>query len=310
MPEISFKNLLKYNRSLSSVFKHNSEYTIVHSHIDALSTLPLFIAKKAGVAARIAHAHSTSFEKNIKSATRHLSKNLIRFVATDYAGCSQQAIDFMFGTHIKRSIIIKNAIDTAKFRFNKQARLEIRRKYGIGNNTLVIGHVGNFTYAKNHKYLIDVFTEILKTNKDAKLMLIGQGKLKNVIEKKVRLNGISERVMFMGSRTDVADLMQSMDIFVMPSIYEGLPVVSIEAQASDLQSYFSTAITKDVKITKICHFIDLNQSAKVWAKQICETNNRQRYRETDTKQLVSYDISIAASSLYRYYMDRFNNVRA
>ena len=220
-----YQKLFKYQKELYKIFKENN-YKIVHSHINALSVFPLRIAKKAGVPIRIAHSHSTSNKKEWK---KNLIKDVLRpfskIYANQFFACTEHAGKWLFGKKVlerKELNVINNAIDLKKFEFNEKIREDLRKELGIKEDTIVIGHIGRFMRQKNHEFLIDVFNELYKKNQNTVLILIGQGPLLNEIKQKVRNLNIEDKIKFIGQITDVERYYNIMDVFVFPSIYEGL----------------------------------------------------------------------------------------
>ena len=305
-----YQKLFKYQKELYKIFKENN-YKIVHSHISTLSIFPLRIAKKAGVPIRIAHSHSTSNKKEWK---RNLIKNILRPFSKVYAnvffGCSQLSGKWLFGNkaflngNIK---IINNAIDLEKFKFNKEKRNEIRKEIGLDEDTILIGHIGRFVTQKNHEFLIDVFDEIHRRKQNSKLILIGQGNLKEKIKQKIKELGIEEYVIFTGQINNVSDYYNAMDIFVLPSLYEGLPVVGIEAQANGLLCEFSTDMTKETKVLSTTRFISLKETAKKWAEIILEDyKNFKRKDSFDEMTKNNFNIIEEAKKLEKCYINLNN----
>lgn len=266
-----YQKIFKYHKALKEVLKYG-KYHIVHSHISTLSVFSLCAAWAAKVPIRIAHSHNTSSNREkkkdlIKKVLRPFSK----VFATDYMCCSELAGRWLFGnkTYNKGKVyLLNNAIDIDKYKFNEKTREETRHQLGIKKNTLVIGHIGRFVEQKNHEFLIDIFYEINKIHKDSMLLLAGKGELYNDIKKKVEELRLDKNVKFLGQRNDVNELYQAFDIFVLPSIYEGLPVVGVEAQAAGLLCIFSDKMTKEVKIIDSTKFYSLDKSAYNWAKFI------------------------------------------
>ena len=220
-----YQKLFKYQKELYKIFKENN-YKIVHSHINALSVFPLRVAKKAGVPIRIAHSHSTSNKKEWK---KNIVKNILRQFSKVYANkffaCTKHAGEWLFGKKIierKELNVINNAIDLKKFEFNEKIREDLRKEFGIKKDTIVIGHIGRFMKQKNHDFLIDVFNELIKKDENSILILIGQGPLLNDMKQKVRDLKIEDKVKFIGQVTDVEKYYNIMDVFLFPSIYEGL----------------------------------------------------------------------------------------
>ena len=235
-PRLYPQNYPKYFKWMKQFFSEHPEYKIIHSHIDAMSYLPLKAAKKANIPIRIAHSHNTAIDRDFK----YLLKTYFRFklpkVANYYCACGKEAGEFLFPG--KEYMYVPNAIEIDRFLFNENVRMKKRRELGI-KDEIVIGHIGRMSYQKNHKYLIDVFAEILKKKNDSILLLIGVGEKLDDIKKYVEKLGLSEQVRFLGNRADVDELYQAMDVFVMPSLFEGLPVVGVEAQFSGLSCIFS-----------------------------------------------------------------------
>ena len=220
-----YQKLFEYQKELYRIFKENN-YKIVHSHINALSVFPLRIAKKAGVPIRIAHSHSTSNKKEWKkNILKMILRPLSKLYANKYFACTEYAGKWLFGKKVverKELNVINNAIDLKKFEFNKNAREDLRKELGIKEDVLVIGHVGRFMKQKNHEFLIDVFNELIKKDENSILILIGQGPLLNDMKQKVRDLNIEDKVKFIGQVTNVEKYYNIMDVFLFPSIYEGL----------------------------------------------------------------------------------------
>lgn len=231
-----------YWRALDDFFSEHP-YGVVHAQLDCLSALPLAVAKRHGVPVRIAHSHSSRQDHDIKYPMKMICKRFIRREATDLFACGVDAGRWMFGTDEFK--VVRNAIDVDAYAFNAERRERVRCELCIGEDVLVVGHVGRFTQAKNHAFILNVFAEILKLRPNAVLMLAGDGELRVEVERNAETLGISSNVIFLGVRSDVADLMQAMDVFLMPSRYEGLPFVLVEAQAAGLPCLISDSIPPD-----------------------------------------------------------------
>ena len=221
----SYQKLFKYQKELYRIFKENN-YKIVHSHINALSVFPLRIAKKAKIPVRIAHSHSTSNKKEWKkNILKMILRPLSKLYANNYFACTEYAGKWLFGKKVverKELNVINNAIDLKKFEFNENTRKALREELGIKDDTLIIGHVGRFMKQKNHEFLIEVFNEVYKKNQNTLLILIGQGPLLSEIKQKAINLNIEDKIKFIGQVTDVEKYYNIMDIFLFPSIYEGL----------------------------------------------------------------------------------------
>jgi len=275
-----YQNLPKYLKSLEKLFKEN-QYRIVHANLSTLSVFPLYVAKKVGVPIRIAHSHSISSPKEWK---RNLIKNILRpfskRYATDYFACSELAGRYLFGNKAfdqGKVKIIHNAIDIDKFKFDEVARKKLRKEFGIKDSTIVIGHVGRFVQTKNHTFLVDVFKKYHEKKSDSKLLLIGIGPLENQIKDKIRKLDLVESVIFLGQRDDINKLYSVMDIFCLPSLYEGLPVVGVESQAAGLPIIFSNGVSHEAIISKNAKIVP-NQETGAYIKKMDEITQENKQR--------------------------------
>ena len=278
-----YQKVFKYQKELKKVLKEG-QYKIVHSHINALSVFPLRAAKKAGIPVRIAHSHSTTNKKEWKKNLLKMAlKPFSKVYATDYFACTEHAGRWLFGDKEfdKGNVyVLNNAIDLDKFKYDEQVRIAKRKELGIDDNTIIIGHAGRFVAQKNHEFIIDVFNEVHRENKNTKLMLIGKGPLEEQIKEKVKQYGLTEAVMFLGQRPeDIHELYQAMDVFLFPSLYEGLGMVAIEAQCSGLPCICSTEVPQIAKVTENIEFIDLKENIKKWTKEILLRVNNDRKKD-------------------------------
>lgn len=307
-PRLYPQNYPAYFKYMKIFFKNHPEYKIVHSHIDAMSYLPLKAAKKAGVPIRIAHSHNTSIDKDFKFPLKVYFKHQIPKVANYYAACGQAAGEFLFpGKDFK---FIPNAIEPDKFLFNEQTRKEYRAKLGFTDKNFVIGHVGRLSYQKNHKFLIKIFDELHKKEPNARLVLVGVGEKEKAIRKQVNELHLSRYVQFLGNRSDVANLYQAFDVFVMPSLFEGIPVVGIEAQFSGLPCVFSNNVPSEVRFTSMCNFLSLKDGLDDWINKIISLKNAPRKIMKNAELYNSvYNIGHAYSILQNYYMNLYGKLK-
>ncbi|MDO5408950.1 MAG: glycosyltransferase family 1 protein [Lachnospiraceae bacterium] len=293
-----------YKKELRKFFREHPEYKIVHVHQDCLSSVALKVAKECGIPVRIAHCHSSSADKNIKYPIKMYYKKKIPLYATELFTCGKSAGDWMFGGHEYQ--IIRNAIDTRQYRYNPVTGGRVRKEFDL-ENELVIGHVGRFNPPKNHRFLIDVFSKIVKKVPNAKLLLVGDGDGRTEIQEKVVTMGIQDNVIFTGIRTDVNELMQAMDVFVFPSLYEGLPVTMVEAQAAGLPCIVSDHVPQECVITNgLVTIQKLEDTPENWAEHILSETEKQwqsRGREAYYNEIKDsgYDITEAAKWLECYY---------
>lgn len=258
---------------ISAIIKlcRNNKYDLVHSHMNALSVFPLFAAKLGKVPVRICHNHTTSSGLEKK---RDLAKRILRplcpVFATDLAACSELAGRWMYGDKVFESgkvTVFNNAIDIDRFRFSGSERERVRSELGIGDS-LLIGHVGRFAQTKNHTFLIDIFSELKKIRPDAKLILIGEGETLDETTEKVKKLDLEDSVIFKGIVQDTEKYYFAMDAFLLPSLYEGLPVVALEAEASGLPCFISDSVTCECDVTGKVTFLPTNQKPEHWAERI------------------------------------------
>ena len=296
----SYKRPIRYVKELTKLFK-DGQYDIVHSNMNALSVFALMAAKKAGIKIRIAHSHSTT---NKKEFFRNILKNLLRpfskKYATHYFACSEFAGRWLFGNKTfneGKVTIVNNAIDLKKFVYDKNIRQQIRIQYQL-EDKFVIGHVGRFTKQKNHKFLIDVFNNLQKECLNAVLLLVGEGPLYSKINKYVQELNLTEKVIFTGVQKDVSKYYQAMDCFVLPSLYEGLPVVGIEAQANGLPCVFANTITKEVLVNENAKMLSLNAPMSSWVGCILKLKEREKKEFNNFK----YNIINEAKKLHEEYL--------
>ena len=264
----AYHHLRAFEESLYNLFIQHPEWRIVHSHMNALSVFPLRAAKKAGIPVRIAHSHSTSGKgEYAKNAVKAVLKTQANRYPTERFACSRFAGEWLFGKGADFEVVY-NAIDLRRFSFNAEARAKARADLGLVGGQFAVGHVGRFMAQKNHAFLIDAFEQVARRREDAVLLLVGTGEAEACVESSVAERGLSGRVRFLGQRTDMPDMYAAFDAFVLPSLYEGLGLVGVEAQRSGLPCLLSDAITREVDVTGECRFLPIDDPA-VWADAIC-----------------------------------------
>lgn len=296
---------LSYKKKLDQFFADHREYKIIHSHLDCMSAIPLKVAKKYNIPVRIAHSHSSSQTKDKKYFLKLYYKNKIKKYATELFACSQAAGQWMFNTN--HFHVLNNAIDADQYKYNPMVRAAERKNFGITEETMVIGHVGRFAPPKNHKYLIELFDVVRKIIPNTILLLIGDGELRSQAESRVKELGLGGKVIFTGQRTDVSQLLQAMDVFVFPSIYEGLPVSLIEAQAAGLPCLISDKVPIECKKTDLVKQIPLNDINK-WVESIINAKKIMRQDTSDEIKRAGFDINISANKLEDFYFSVYSQV--
>lgn len=280
------------------------KFDIVHSNVNLLSVFPLYAAKKAKIKVRIAHSHSTSNKKEWKkNIFKNILKPFSKIFATDYFACSELAGRYQFGnkTFDKGLVtIINNAIEVDKFKFNEKVRKKIRKEFDINDSTLVVGHIGRFVDQKNHTFLIDIFNEVQKEKEDSILLLAGEGPLQDMIKEKVKSLELEDKVLFLGQRSDAKDLYQGMDVFVLPSLYEGLGMVAIEAQVSGLPCVVSTEVPLEVEVSNNVIFLKFDD---VWKNDIINVDLLRK-----SFDIIDYKIEICVNKLESFYLKKYKNI--
>lgn len=298
-----YKNPIAFMYGIYKVIR-NHHYRIVHSNMNTLSAFSLFAAWAAGAPVRILHNHSTSSPGETKrNIIKFMLRPFARLFATHYFACSRLAGEWMYGKKmmdIGKVKIVNNAIDLKKYEFNPRKREILRKELGL-TDEFVIGHVGRFMFQKNHEFLIDVFAEACKKNPHMVLLLIGDGPLRSCMEEKVKNLGLTDHVKFLGLRNDVQDLYNVMDIFVLPSHYEGLPVVGVEAQANGLPCLFSTEVTKETYLTHSAQFFDLSTGASKWAERIVSMKHERNEEVGEELRQAGFEINKEARNLMNFY---------
>lgn len=302
------KHPVLYYKRCKEIFKENN-YDVIWYNVCTLSDITLFeCAARAEVPCRIVHSHNSENMGGVLVEILHKKhKEKIQRLATDYFACSMKAAEFMFSkemindSHFK---LIKNAIDAKKYRFDSKLRNNIRNKMKL-NGKFVIGHVGRFHFQKNHKMILDIFEKVLGKESDSILMLIGSGELKQEIVELARRKGLLANIVFLENREDINELLQGMDVFLFPSLFEGAPIALIEAQAADLPCIVSDTIADESLISEKVIKISLQKAPEFWANEVLKfkreadrNDNIQLLRET------GYDISSSAERLKNYINGR------
>lgn len=289
---------------------HDGKYDIVHSHLMFFSGLVMLTARSEGVPVRVPHGHMTdpcienrSFvQRRMFDAYRILMTMLLDSCGTNLVACGPEAGDYLYGkyTFKKRGIILNNGIDLSKYKFDTDMRTQKRQELGV-ENKLVVGHVGRLNYIKNHKFLLDVFAELKKINDSAVLLIVGEGEEKDAIEEKACRLGVEDSVILTGVRNDVYDLLQAMDVFVFPSLKEGLPVTLIEAQATKLPCLISDTVSEYARQNSNVEYISLSAPASEWALKAQKLAAVDRESVSCEKLIKNYDINEIAKQLEKIY---------
>lgn len=301
LPRFSLRKILAIESKIGDIIK-KGKYDIVHCHMANAAWLYFKVAKKYGVKVRIIHSHQAAAADKITHKIRNYP--LLRLGckrASHFFACSNLAGNYLFKN--KKFIVINNAIDINKYKYDEFARNSIRKKLSIPNDTYVIGNIGRFCNQKNQLFLIDIFKKINDQNPNTRLLLIGEGELEEKIKTKVENFGIKENVIFTGAVKDTYKYYSTMDVFVLPSLYEGLPVVGVEAQINGLKVITSTTVTKELNFSGNVSFISLEDDLIIWAKEIIKFICISR-QNVNTQ---IYDINSQSKRLEKIYMDLIGN---
>lgn len=294
-----YQRVIAYQRALIKLFREQ-RWKIVHSHENALSVFPLRAAKRAGVPVRIAHSHSTAGRgETTRNAIKWVLRRFANVYPTQRVACSKHAGEWLFGKDADFTVLY-NAIDLSEFRFDSKVRDEARVELGISDSVLAIGHIGRFVAQKNQSFILDVFAKVIARDIDAVLVLVGDGPMRGGMEEKAERLGLSGRVLFLGQRDDVARLYQAFDVFCLPSLYEGLGIVAVEAQVAGLRCLLSDRVPREVAISDNTTFLPI-RTEQVWSDAISSVVANYR-RDIHLEDFANYDISTAARRLEQFYL--------
>lgn len=298
----TIKTVKMYRKKLKQ-----GEYDVIHIHAaNGIGFLYAFLARTVGIKKIIIHSHNTDIGKKhriIKSITHNICKNIFQKVPTIYLSCSDKATKWLY---TKKTInsgkvkLINNAIDVDRYDYNELYRNEFRKINNL-EGKFVIGHVGRFSEQKNHIFLVNAFESLYEKHKNSRLVLVGEGELKEKIQILVKEKGLEKAVIFFGVTNEVEKCFDGFDVFILPSLYEGNPVVGIEAQASGLPCIFSDTITSNAKITPNVKYLSLNENVEVWRDELLSFKD---FKRKSTKKLIiqnGFDIKSLISEIENIY---------
>lgn len=302
------KRPITFYRQMKKILRMR-HYDAVHVNmLSAANIVPVMTARHLGVKKVIAHSHNSSTPGVVRNLLHGVNKPFLSCFATDYFACSQVAAEWLFTGKVLKSgkvRLIHNALRLEDFLCSEMQRAEAKKQFQL-EDKFVIGHVGRFEEQKNHLYLIEIMKAFTEKRDDVVLLLIGTGELETEVRRKVQEYGLEKQVQFLGLRKDVPELLKAMDLFLFPSLFEGLPLVLLEAQATGILSVVSSAVTCDVDLTKQMQFVSLKDEPEKWAKEIEKMAEKRNSRKSpeEIKQLfqeAGYEIGAAAQQLKFYY---------
>lgn len=306
---LTLSTMGKYCSDIKKFLKAHPEYQVIHAHTSSKSVFALDIGKRCGVPVRISHSHNMFLGNgrfSPKEILRKLLREPLKKVSTHNFACSKDAAIWLYGEEYwndGKVKVLPNAINVTNFSYNIDVRNAYRKEFGL-EDAFVVGHVGRFQEQKNHTFLLDIFAKIAEKQENARFFLVGDGELRPQMEEKAKQLGIWDKLIFTGVREDVPVLLQMMDAFVFPSLYEGLGIVLIEAQTAGLPCFTSRdVVPEEVKVTDLVHFISLEESAEHWADEVlkCKDAYLREARNQEIK-LAGYDIIEAAERLETFYL--------
>lgn len=298
------RHFIRNWREVNKFFSEHKEYNIIHVHGNALIYMTaLKIAKKHGIKCRIMHSHNTDTRKPVFRILHNFNKRRISKYATDCFACSDAAGKWMFPDD--NYIVRMNGIDIKKFQLSESGKKLIKAELGV-ENKFVVGNIARFLPAKNHTFILDVFKELHKKNPDSVLLLVGSGPEKEKVQEKVKLYNLTDSVIFLGVRKDVNKIFHAFDVFLFPSIHEGLGIVLVECQAAGIPAVVSNSIPSEALLTNLIEKCNLCDDVDIWVDKIFNSANKNSTYEDITQKLRNggFDAKQSAHKLQEFYLSK------
>jgi len=304
-PRYNVKNHFAYKKWWNNFFKDHPEYKVIHGHMYSIASIYLKIAKKYGLKT-ISHSHTSSAKTGFNGVVKRIIQAPLKNIPDWLFACSDNAGRWLYGDSVgkrKNYILLKNAIEIQKYVYSPEICKKIRSELNI-EDKFVVGHIGRMFPAKNHLYLLEIFKAFLQKKEDSVLLLVGDGPSRKEIEDKAQSLGVREKVVFAGVRSDVNEVLQAMDCFVFPSLYEGLGIVVIEAQCLGLPCFINENLPRELYINDNVYGISLKETPKEWAKIILEKRDRKISEEVAKENVkkAGYDVNATAKMLEDFYI--------
>lgn len=308
-PKYNGKNHFEYKKWWKVFLKNHPEYKILHSHVRSTAAIYTKIAKQCGLKT-IVHSHNTLSGKGISAKVKDLLQKNITKNADLCLACSDLAGEWLFKNH--KYELYANTIDAKKFLFNPEVRSRCRQWLGVDEGTMVVGHVGRYHVQKNHKFLIDIYAKILEKNKNSALVMVGEkigseGIERSELSSYAKEKGVFNNCIFAGNVSNVNECLQAFDVFVFPSLHEGLPVTLIEAQAAGLPCVISNRVSNEAAITNLVEFLPLENEAELWASAAIKKSESKRKNMYEEIYNAGYDILAGVDKLARLYLNLLNS---
>lgn len=300
------KNLPRFIAFLRDFFDRHREYRVVHCHAYTIGYFVLKEAERAGITVRIAHSHNNNMS-GVTKPLKIVMRSLFSVHANRFMACSDEAGKFLFGD--RDFTVVKNAIDVDRFAFDGAVRAEVRNELELGDS-LLVGNVGRLHHQKNQLFLLDVFKEVVELRDDAKLLLVGNGPMRDEIMAKATSAGVADRVILLSNRSDMDRLYQAMDVFVLPSLYEGLGIVAIESQSAGLSTICSDGVAEDANVSPLFSRMSLEDSPKAWAEAVvAAAGNRDRVAGPAGAKAHGFDVRDNAVKMQEWYLREARGAR-
>lgn len=297
-----------YQKALYTLFTSN-HYPLVYSHLNTLSVFPLFAAWRAGIPIRIAHNHSIAGRGKgefLRNVMKYTLRPFSKIFPTHLCACSKFAGRWLFGDKAMNAGRVKiwnNAVELERYAYNEKVRNDTRQSLKLSDK-FVVGHSGRFESVKNHDFLVDIFAEIHRRRNDAVLLLAGDGPLMGEVTGKVKRLGLNDSVVFLGNVSDMERYYQAMDVFIFPSLYEGLGMSAVEAEISGLPVIASRELPDDAKICENLRFMPLKKSASEWAEEALRISDGHVRRDmSEYAREAGFDIKLQGAKLSEWYCE-------
>lgn len=296
-------NHFAYKKWWNEFFKEHSEYKIIHGHIGSTAAIFLSIAKKHGCYT-IAHSHGIWGKVNVRSLIWRMYSYRTRYVANHFFGCSKDALVARYGRKVandpSKAEVLRNAIDASLYIYDPDVRFDVRKELGLEDDELVVGTVGRLSQAKNPLFVCNLIAELKKLGVKFRFLWAGDGEMKDQIMGLISSHGLEDSVVMLGARNDIPRLLQAYDVFVFPSVNEGLGIAAIESQAAGVPTICSTSVPAEVKVTDLCSFLSLD-NISLWTDKILSFRDFAKSDQYDNIVRAGYEIKEAAVGLTDFY---------
>ncbi len=298
-PKYTGKNHFSYKKWWNDFFKQHPEYKIVHGHIGSTASIYLKIAKKYGCFT-IAHSHSTGGNASLHDILYKVYSHSTRYIADYFIGCSKEALVSRYGEKVANntdeSIVLNNGIDVEKYLFNEQIRDEVKNELKIDQNTLVLGTVGRFTEAKNPLFIVDILEQLKKQDPHFRFIWAGTGELLEKTKAYIKEKKLEDNVLLLGVRSDIPRILQALNVFILPSKFEGLPVIGVEVQAAGVPMLCSDKVSPEVGMSDCVTFLPID-SVEPWVEGIMKERIFRRV-ESAAQAVINAGYDTKATSLW------------